>query len=153
MIQDRVLRGAAIGIAADLVKLLFNYIGFALGFSKVVFWQMVASRFLSGADLFHPVAYLIGGVADLTMAAILGVVFVYLLPYIRPELLWIKGAGFGLGVWVVLLGTLLSQSAESKLPVSAAAMVITLIAHLLFGLALAYFYPILNPEPASDQPD
>ncbi|TCL70094.1 hypothetical protein EDC14_101083 [Hydrogenispora ethanolica] len=131
--------GMTVGLAADGVKLLFNYLAFQLGFTKVLFWQIVAARFLDPEELFQPLAYLVGGVADLTIAALLGTVFVYLLDGIRREYRWVKGAGFGLVVWVILLGTLLNQTAPKGLPISGATMVVTFLAHLLFGLALAGF--------------
>lgn len=78
MIKDKIIYGATIGILADIVKLAVNYLGYLLGYSKVVFWQMTASRFLVKNDLYKPIAYLIGGLADLTIAALIGVAFIFL---------------------------------------------------------------------------
>lgn len=133
---DRVLRGALIGFAADAVKLSFNYLAYRLGFTEIVFWQIVASHFLKGEDLFHPLAYLIGGIADLTVAMVLGVTFLFLLPYLGPRWLWLKGAGFGLSVWVGVFGVLTSHVAQKALPWEPQGVLVTPVSHLLFGLVL-----------------
>lgn len=138
-VNDKVTRGALIGISANILKLVFNYICFLMGWTPVVFWQIVATRFLQKDELFKPVAYLVGGVADFTMSAILGVAFLFLLDYTSRKYRYLKGAGFGLTVWVGLLGTVLGQSVQEKLPVAASTVIVTLFAHLVFGLALAFF--------------
>ncbi len=38
MLKDKFLFGALIGILADALKLLTNYILYIFGFTKVVFW-------------------------------------------------------------------------------------------------------------------
>ncbi|NLW55833.1 MAG: hypothetical protein GX050_04310 [Firmicutes bacterium] len=44
--QDKVIFGMTVGLLADGVKLLVNYLGYLLNFTDVVFWQIVASRLL-----------------------------------------------------------------------------------------------------------
>ncbi|HEX2953546.1 MAG TPA: hypothetical protein VHR47_06140 [Bacillota bacterium] len=146
MIKDKIIYGATIGILADIVKLAVNYLGYLLGYSKVVFWQMTASRFLVKNDLYKPIAYLIGGLADLTIAALIGVAFIYLLRITGRDYHYIKGAGFGLILWVVLFGTVLSQSIQAKLTLSATAILVTAVAHIIYGLALSFFAFWLYPE-------
>ncbi len=65
MIKDNILIGAKIGLLADVVKLITNYILFSFGYTKVVFWQIVATRFLQKENLYTQSAYIIGGVADI----------------------------------------------------------------------------------------
>ncbi|HHX94287.1 MAG TPA: hypothetical protein GX691_00475 [Clostridia bacterium] len=139
LLKDRVVTGALIGILADIVKLAVNYLAFLLNYTQVVFWQLAATRFLDRGDLFSPVAFVVGGVADLTVTAALGIVFLLLIEYTGTDYLWIKGAGFGLAVWVVLFGTLLGQSVQAKLPQSSSGILVTLVAHIIFGIGLAFF--------------
>ncbi|MGI6555138.1 MAG: hypothetical protein ACOX2P_07235 [Bacillota bacterium] len=77
--------------------------------------------------------------ADLTVTAALGIVFLLLIEFTGTDYLWIKGAGFGLAVWVVLFGTLLGQSVQAKLPQSSSGILVTLVAHIIFGIGLAFF--------------
>lgn len=136
MLKDKILVGAIIGISSNVVKLFVNYLGYRLGFSNVVFWQIAASRFLEKDDLNSGAAYIIGGVADLTVSAALGVAFIYILEFIGKDNLWLRGIGLGLAIWVFLFGSLLGQSAVSQEP---SGILLTLVAHLVYGLALSLF--------------
>lgn len=144
LVHDKIIRGALIGICADIVKLIFNYFCYLMGWTPVVFWQIAATRFLDQAELFQPAAFLIGGAADLTVSAFLGIAFLYLLNYTRHSFPWIKGAGTGLLIWVGLFGTILGQSAQNKLPITSTTVVVTLFAHIVFGLGLALFDLLLS---------
>lgn len=137
--KDKIVFGAIVGLLADGVKLLVNYIGFLFNFSNVVFWQITATRFLAKNELFSPLAYVIGGLADLTMAALLGIVFIYILTYTGRDHDYFKGMGFGLAVWVALFGTVLGQSVQNKLSIGPSGIIVTAIAHLAFGLSLSFF--------------
>jgi len=46
-------------------------------------------------------------------------------------------------VWVALFSTLLGQSVQAKLPQSASGILVTLSAHFVFGLGLAFFTSLL----------
>ncbi|MEL7567853.1 MAG: DUF6789 family protein [Dehalobacterium sp.] len=136
MLKDKVLVGAIIGVLANIIKLTFNYTAYLFGFTNVVFWQIVASRFLEKEDIFTPSAYLIGATADFTVTTALGIVFIYVLDFIGKENLWLRGVGMGLATWVFLFGSLLGQSAIHQEP---SGIIVTLFAHLLYGLGLAVF--------------
>jgi len=138
IIKDKVLLGAIIGLAADTVKLTVNYLLFLFNFTPVIFWQLTASRFLDEKYLYDPVAYLIGGVADLTVSAAFGVLFVYLIQLLGRKYLLIKGIGFAMFIWVAVFGTLLGQSVAEKLPQEPAGIVVTIIAHFFYGVALSF---------------
>ena len=144
MFKDKIIIGAIIGLLADALKLTTNYIFFTFGFTKVVFWQIVATRFLKKEYLHHKSAYLIGAIADMAVSSLLGVVFVYVIYLFGSKNLWTKGLGFGLVVWVSLFGTLLGQTVEDKLPQEPTGLVVTIVAHIVFGLALALFTKVLD---------
>lgn len=137
MAKDYIVHGALLGIIADFIKLTVNYLGYLFNFTPVVFWQLTATRFLEKKDLFKPVAYLIGCIADITVSALLGVFFVYLISQLGEKYLWFKGIGFGLAVWVGLFGTILGQSVQEKLPQTPSGIIVTIVAHIAFGLTLA----------------
>lgn len=145
MFSDRVMTGVAIGICADIIKLIVNYVLFQLNYTKIVFWQIAASRFLNKEDLFKPTAYFIGGVADIIVTSLLGILLVYILYFVGKDFLLIKGIGYGLSIWVLLFGTLLTASA-SKLPEETSGIIVTIIAHLFYGLAFGIFSKIFYKE-------
>ncbi|MGI6684092.1 MAG: hypothetical protein ACOX47_01015 [Bacillota bacterium] len=139
MLKDKILAGAIIGVLSSAVKLTVNYLGYLFGFSKVVFWQITASRFLEKNDLTTPAAYLIGGVADFTVSASIGIAFLYVLDFIGKENLWLRGVGLGLATWVFLFGTLLGQSEPNAIPQEPNGILVTLVAHFIYGIALFIF--------------
>lgn len=136
--KDKVVIGAITGLLADAVKLTLNYLASRFGFTSVVFWQIAASRILETKQINQPMAYLVGGVTDLTVTAIIGIVFIYFLHFTGRDYIWLKGAGFGLTIWVFLLGTVLIQS-RAKLNLTASDMIVTMLAYLAYGLALAFW--------------
>lgn len=143
MLKDKIMVGVIVGLLADAVKLIVNYILYLLDLTQVVFWQIVATLIVEKSDLHVPLTYLIGAIADFTVTAGLGVVFIYLIKYIGNKYLWIKGIGFGMFVWVSLFGTLLGQSVHEKLPQTPSGILVTIIAHFFFGLSLAIFTKLL----------
>jgi len=146
LFKDKILIGAIIGILADVLKLITNYTLYSFGFTKVVFWQIVASRFIEKEYLNHKLTYLIGAAADITVTSVLGIVFVYFVCLVGSKNLWIKGVGFGLVVWVSIFGIVMGQTLEDKLPHNPTSVVVTLIAHIIFGLALAFFTKVLDQD-------
>jgi len=154
VLKDKIMIGAIIGLLADAVKLVFNYLAYLLGFTNVVFWQITATRFLEKEVLQTPAAYLIGGVADVTVSAGLGVAFFLFIYYVGGRAyLWFKGIGFGMFVWVALFSTLLGQSVQAKLPQSASGILVTLGAHFVFGLGLALFTSLLYNFAMEKEPE
>ncbi|KUK11176.1 MAG: hypothetical protein XD50_0621 [Clostridia bacterium 41_269] len=74
------------------------------------------------------------------MASTLGVVFFLLVDrYLNRKYLWLKGICFSMIVWVGFFGTLLGQSVEEKLLQDISGVMVTIAAHLAFGLGLAFF--------------
>ncbi|MHB1126146.1 MAG: hypothetical protein ACYC2T_04195 [Bacillota bacterium] len=85
VVRDKIIPGAIVGVMADVVKLTVNLIGYLLDFTPVVFWQLIATRFVDKEHLFSPYAYVIGGTADLIVAAMIGVAFIYFMHFFPPS--------------------------------------------------------------------
>lgn len=146
MFKDKLVTGIIVGLLADAVKLTVNYISFRLGFAKVVFWQMIAALFLERRDVFTPLGLIIGGVADIVITSLLGIIFIYTISYIGSENLWIKGIGFGMVVWVVFFGIVLEQLIADKIPPEPSGIIVTIAAHFAYGLSLAIFTKLLAKD-------
>lgn len=146
ILEDRLITGAVIGIFANIIKLISNYIMFRLNFTTVVFWQIVATRFLSKEYLSTPAAYFIGAVADFTITAVLGVIFVLIIYFFGKDYIWLKGIGYALFLWVSLFGTILGQSVQEKIPQQPSEILVTIIAHIIYGLGFALFTKYLYQE-------
>jgi len=149
-LNDMVIRGALIGLLADAVKLLVNLTAYLLGFTNVVFWRIAASYLLQASQLHSPAALIVGAVIDVITSAALGVAFVWLTNhFIGRQRLAIKGVGFGLLTWLVLLGSL-GPTLERKLPQSISGWIVTFVAHTVFGLAIAYFSRLIDYRQTAD---
>jgi hypothetical protein len=137
--NDLLIRGTIAGLLADAVKLLVNYAAYALGFTNVVFWRITAAHMLQSTQIHAPAALLIGAVVDLFAAGSLGVAFLWLINHVvDKKLLVLKGFVFGVFVWLGLFGWL-ATTLEQKLPQSISGILVTLVAHAVFGIALAIF--------------
>ncbi|HHT26784.1 MAG TPA: hypothetical protein GXZ82_06015 [Firmicutes bacterium] len=142
--NDFLIRGAVVGLLADAVKLLVNYIAYSLGYTQVVFWRITAAHMLQQGQLHTPAALLIGAVVDLFAAGGLGIIFLWLINRVfDKKLLVLKGFVFGMLVWLGLFG-LLATVLEQKLPQSISGILVTLVAHAVFGIALACFARIVD---------
>lgn len=142
--NDFLIRGAVVGLLADAVKLLVNYIAYSLGYTQVVFLRITAAHMLQQDQLHTPAALLIGAVVDLFAAGGLGIIFLWLINRVfDKKLLVLKGFVFGMLVWLGLFG-LLATVLEQKLPQSISGILVTLVAHAVFGIALACFARIVD---------
>lgn len=144
MLKDKIMLGAIIGILADSVKLIANYIMYSLDWTTMVFWQIVAARFLGEGDLSKPLALVIGGAADVVVSAALGVSFVLFIFFFGRKFLVIKSLGYGLLIWAILFGAFLSQTLDNEIHTTPLGIIVTLIAHSVFGLALGLFTMLLD---------
>lgn len=135
--RDVLIRGTILGLLADIIKLLVNYVAFLFGFTNAVFWQLAAAHMLQKGQLQSPAALFIGAVVDLITAGALGTAFLWLIDHVvgRQALIF-KGLAFGMLSWLGLFGTL-ATTLENKLPQSPAGVIVTIVAHAFFGIALA----------------
>lgn len=104
LIRDKPILGITVGLLADALKLSFNYLTFKLGFTQVVFWQLISALLLEKEDIHKPIALVIGGITDIIVTVFLGVIFIYFIYFTGKAHLWIKGIGFGMIVWVSIFG-------------------------------------------------
>ena len=146
MLKDKIVIGILVGLLADAVKLSFNYISFTLNFTEVVFWQLVSATVLAKEDVFTPVGILIGAVADIIVTMLIGVVFIYIIYFTGKENLWIKGIGVGMLVWVNFFVIVQGQLIQDKIPPVPSGLLVTIMAHFLFGLSLAAFTKFLTKD-------
>ena len=134
--KDKVILGVITGLLANIVKLSFNYLAFRLDFASLTFWQIAASWNLGKEELVKPTALLVGAIIDLTVASIIGVVFIYFLYFVGRDYILGKGIVYGLTIWVFLFGTLQYLN-QTKLPLNISDIIVTAIAHSIYGLVLA----------------
>lgn len=134
--------GVSIGILANVIRLLLDYILYYFGIARVLFWQIAALQFLPQEHIQEPLAMFIGAVADMTVAASLGVVFCYFLDYFGRKYTYLKGGCFGLLTWVLVFGIFIWINRENLIVFRPSCVLAIMISHLAFGLALTFFADI-----------
>ena len=105
--------------------------GLLLVFGKLLPVQFIGNIF--------PLGLLIGALADVVVTSILGSVFIYLLSLSGRENIWIKGAGFGMFAWINFFVFVQGVLLKGKISPEPRGILVTFVAHLCFGLALAAF--------------
>lgn len=137
-IRDRDTVGALAGIGAVLVRDGYSFAAKQIGLAKFYFWQNAGGFFMGKDQVKTALGSIVGGLADITMGAILGVVFVLFLRLGRDRNIILKGCGFGLGAWLLLFGLLMHTLPETRNVVSKDALSVlsNFIGHTIFGLTL-----------------
>lgn len=138
--KDRITLGALAGLGAVLTRDVYGLLARAVGFTKFLTWNVAADLFIHGQDIFRPLGIVLGFVADLTLGAIIGALFVYLLKLSGHRNPMIKGLGFGLGAWLLLFGIMVRILPDSpKVFDDVLSNLNSFVGHAVFGLSLGYY--------------
>lgn len=139
------------GIAATLIKNCVSVLLKIFGLKRYIYWQLAASVFLDASQAWGAAGLLIGFLVDLTVAALLGIIFFYVLRYTGKQHHWAKAAMGGFFIWVGITG--LSPSLGiSKIALTDIPTVIAfLITDTLFSYLVVYFIMRFGKEYLPDQ--
>lgn len=136
MLDDKSIFGAAIGLAAGVVKDLLNLALLWLRLIDSHYFHYAAGMLVKKREL-HSVAGLIaGGLADFTLSMILGIVFVFLLAATGKRHAAVKGLIFGVAVWFSIYGGLTAFGVTCFQETPAAHDLVQFAVHAVFGLSL-----------------
>ncbi|MCL6589391.1 MAG: hypothetical protein K6U80_05485 [Firmicutes bacterium] len=138
MIKDKILIGSMAGMIATLAKDLPNLFFYKLGLVNYLYSHLAASAHLAGKDIYTPVGYILGILADIITGGAIGVVAILFLARFGTDLWWYKGIIIGNIIWLFGLGVILNlgtihlQSLEPSFRFSA------WLDHQAFGLVCVY---------------
>ncbi|MGE5529536.1 MAG: hypothetical protein ACM3X6_10405 [Patescibacteria group bacterium] len=136
MTEDRVIHGAAVGLAAGLFKNLLNLLLQRLGLIVNPICHYAAGMFLPRSEVCTPAGIAVGWLADLILSAILGIFFLYYLAGTGSRCPVIKGAIFGAAGWFALYGGLTKLGITCVRDDRAVYSLIQFALHVIFGLSL-----------------
>lgn len=145
MFNDRLITGALAGLAGAVIRDTYSLTLKATGLtdrSFIDFAQvLVMSRPSTGI-----IAFLVGLISDLGVAALLGVIFAYLISFTSDKFYIFKGLGYGIIVWIsaMILGNAFNFPLFEN--VSATLALATLIGNVIFGLAAAFALKMLSDK-------
>ncbi|MEW6182396.1 MAG: hypothetical protein AB1500_04360 [Bacillota bacterium] len=130
--QDTIYTGAIAGISGGLVKLTVGLSLYVIGVAETTILHQAAFAFLpEGAAINSAPALVIGLVVHSVLAALLGVIGVYILR--------LTGLLYGGLLWVVVYGDLAAHLVPLRLLRPDLATVVTMLFnHLAFGLTTFY---------------
>ena len=145
MFNDRLITGALAGLAGAVIRDAYSLTLKATGLTDQSFIDLaqvlVMSRPSAGI-----IAFFVGLISDLGVAALLGVIFAYLISYTSDKFYLFKGLGYGIIVWItaMILGNAFNFPLFENVSVNLA--LATLIGNVIFGLITAFALKMLSDK-------
>ena len=133
-----VIAGIIGAIAKDILSLLFKFMGIVNYFT----WNVAADFFVDGKEIFGFWGHVVGGLTDLFLGSLIGVIFAMMIEVFGPKHYILKGIGLAWLVWGILVGFVLHLAKQlfTIIPYTALIYFLTLITHALFGIILSFAY-------------
>jgi len=126
-------------ILATLIKNCFSLLLWFIDFKQYHYWHLAASVFLEDANLQTFPSLLVGFIADIAVAALLGIIFFYSLRLTGRNHAYLKGVFAGLFIWVGITG-LTTKTGISGIDFNTHSTTFSfLITDLLFAQLLTFF--------------
>ncbi len=143
MKSDRLIAGAIAGVSASVVQNIYGQVVKGLGITDRAFLDFAEVALLSRtySGFFGIVA---GIISHLAFGMMFGVLFVYLLQITSSNYLYLKGLGFGIGIWFfsLAIGTMFNFPMFTETPPVAA--LVMFVGALLWGAITAFTTKILE---------
>lgn len=102
--EDRLTPGAIAGITGGIIQIAYGSTLKALKITPTIFTDF-AQILILGKPFKGPMAFIVGVVCHLLLAAIFGVVLSYVIKYTTKRFYLLKGLGIGLTTWTFANGT------------------------------------------------
>jgi hypothetical protein len=145
-ISDRLILGAVSGVIANIPKLLIGKGGIKLKISEIDGPEMAAGIFIPPHKLALTSGKVVGHLADMVIAGILGTVTVYTLTITGKDKYALKGVLAGQVMWQGLYGLLTSFGASQVKAYSPKTVLNEALSHAVFGLTAAVVAANLGDE-------
>jgi hypothetical protein len=139
------------GICATLIKNCASVLLKLLGIKHYVYWQLAASVFLDESQSWEAAGLLIGFLADLAVASLLGIIFFYVFRFTGRQHHWAKAAMGGFFIWLGITG-LAPNLGISKITLGDHSTALAfLITDTLFSYLVVYFILRFGKEYLPEQ--
>ena len=136
--QDSIVMGALAGLVGNLAKEVIVWPMYFLGWLHYPFVYLAASYFVDRSSIHNPLSLAKGFITDYAIAAILGVVLLYLLRYTGKDYALIKGLLLGLFVHIGIYGLLMAFHATRISILTPLPNLLLVVPHVVFGTATAW---------------
>lgn len=141
--QDKVVVGSLAGIIGSLVFGILDVILNAIGITSIKLLLLDSEIFLPAQLARTTSGHLFGFLVHLSLGAIIGVFFIYVLPYVGYDYLLYKGVLLGGGAWLFLdgfIGNLLRLPTKDTLVDN----IFFLLLNYIFGVVTVYSVKLLS---------
>ncbi len=145
VVKDRLVAGGLAGIIGAALQQAYGLTAKAIGITDRAFIDfaeiLVLSRIFTG-----PLAFIVSSIAHLIVGLFLGAIFVYVIKLTSSNYYLLKGLGYGVVWWMLLMGfgTIFRLPVFSPIPPYAALS--TLVGAAIYGLVTAYTLGILDKK-------
>ena len=138
-IKDKYTLAIIATLFANTIKNIIDCLFYWLNFTEHSICHIAASTYFSISDTKTIPALIVGILTDYAVAAILGLVIVYILHYTSTDYFWVKGLSIGLLSWLFIFGMVLRMKVGRINPIDYGTNLINLIEHMLLGILIAFF--------------
>lgn len=136
--RDRLTRGFYAGLGAGVLQDGWSFLSYALGLTTLRMADWSAIVIFGRGGPFSMGELFFSFIGHLIWCGFLGIVFVYLIPYVTHQHLTLKGLLFGWLVWFFIYGITLLFKVEPTLNLPLKTPVSDLIGASIYGLVLAW---------------
>lgn len=136
LLKNRTMLGITAGLISGLVKDIIDLITYSLKITDNLFGYLASGIFTNPHSARTITGIIVGYLADFVMGGVFGVIFVYFIKATEPEYILTKGTGFGLFLWIAVLGTVKALKITTVPPQNPLTVLIMFFTHALFGLVV-----------------
>jgi len=149
--QDRLTRGFYAGVGAGVLQNIWSFLAFALGLTTLRMADWSAIVIFGKGGPFSTGELLLGLTGHIIWCGLLGVIFVYLIPYINHQHFTLKGLLFGWVTWFFIYGLTLLFKVQPTLGLPLKTPLSDLIGATIYGLVLVLILTRLTENRPTKQ--
>lgn len=136
--RDSFTLGVFSGLTGNVAKGLFNLVTTKFKYSEYLCPEYASSLFFKPSQTRRKLPFTVGMLADIGTGSLLGIPLVWFMKNKGKDNFLLKGAGYGILLWIVMCGGLSHYSFFSLKSKKCTAPFSTFWEHLIYGLVTSY---------------
>lgn len=138
-INDRLTQGFISGLLAGIILNITDFISYFLNIVEITYLDW-AGTILFGYQPESVYEYILSLVAQILFSGILGILFAYIIPFIKSKNIFFKGLLFGLSVWFLIYAAGVVFDIQGLVIMHPDTVFSDIITVSIYGISLAYFF-------------
>ena len=136
LLKNKTMLGITAGLISGFIKDVIDLITYGLKISDNLFGYLASGIFTTPKIAYSAIGLIIGYLADFVMDGFLGALFVYFIKLTEPEYIISKSIGFGVFLWIAILGMVGAFKITTLPARNPTTIIIMFFTHALFGLVM-----------------